>query len=317
MNSNKGTFIISIDFEYAIGYADEKLSQERQELIKKEAEISRKLITLFERYKTPATWAIVGHLLETNCRVEEGRVHSNFPKQVYVDGNSDWFAHHPPAGDYADPLWFDSSRIIKQVKNSPVGHEIASHSYSHILYGEPRIRTEAVLVDIGEAMRIHKENDLPLNSFIFPRNSEGYHEELKQAGIKCYRGKSRFWYHRLPGSIGRLARLFDYLIPYTRTVVATYHESGLVNIPDCLLLLGRNGLRKLVTPSVMKRKIKAGLRQAVKRKEIFHLWFHPSNFSYDTVIQFEIMEEVLIFADELRSKGKLEIVTMQVVADKI
>ena len=114
----------------------------------------------------------------------------------------------------------------------------------------------------------------------------------------------------MPGPLRRLARLADYYIPTVRTVLPSRHPSGLVNIPDSLLLLGRNSLRKLVLPVVMKWKIRCGLKQAVRRKEIFHLWFHPSNFSYDTDTQLEILEATLKFATQLKKQGKLDTRTM-------
>ncbi|MCA9356670.1 polysaccharide deacetylase family protein, partial [Candidatus Kaiserbacteria bacterium] len=254
MNSGKGTFVISIDFEYELGYADVKLNEAQKELVRQESQVSKRILELFEKYNIPATWAIVGHLLEDDCSVCEGKVHSNFPAEIYTDSKFDWFAHHPPAGDTNDPLWFDSAGVINLIKNSPVKHEVASHSYAHILYGHPTIKREAITVDLAEVKKIHTKHNLPLASFIFPRNMEGYHAQLKDTGFVCYRGESKFWYHKLPGVFGRSARLFDYIIPSCRTVVPTRHESGLVNIPDSLLLLGRNGLRKIITPNMMKRK---------------------------------------------------------------
>ena len=317
MKPNKGTFVISIDFEYELGYADHKLGEFEKSLVRQEAEVSRRILGLFEKYNIPATWAIVGHLLESDCSVHEGKVHNNFPAQIYTDNNFDWFAQHPPVGDTDDPLWFDSAGVIEAIKNSPVKHDIGSHSYAHILYGAPNIKPEAIAVDLAEVKKIHKQHDLPLASFIFPRNMEGYHAELQKIGVTCYRGASTFWYNKIPGALGRLARLFDYVIPRARTVLPSRHKSGLINIPDSLLLLGRNGLRKLITPGMMKRKIRSGINQAAKRQEIFHLWFHPSNFSYETETQLEILEEALIYVSELRAEGKLEVLTMQAVADKV
>lgn len=314
MRSQKPTIIISIDFEYAIGYADVELSEDQKVLVRKESEVSTQILALFEKYNTPATWAIVGHLLEDDCSVKEGRVHSNFPAEVYNDSDLDWFAHHPKSGDQTDPLWFDSAGVINRVRSSVVGHEIASHSYAHILYGAPNIKPEAIAADLDGIKKIHKQHNLPLVSFIFPRNQEGYHQKLSEIGITCFRGQSKFWYMLLPGPFGRLARLVDYLFPHSRTVLPSLHLSGLVNIPDSLLLLGRNGLRKLITPDMMKRKIKAGINRAVKRKEIFHLWFHPSNFSYDTDTQLAILEDVLRYATKLRAQGMMDVSTMETVA---
>ena len=63
--------------------------------------------------------------------------------------------------------------------------------------------------------------------------------------------------------------------------------------------------------NMMKRKIRSGIKQAAERQEIFHLWFHPSNFSYDTEIQLEILEDSLKLVGSLRQNDKLEVQTMQ------
>ena len=316
MKSEKGTLVISIDFESELGYADEKLSESQKKLVVNESEISKKILELFEKYDTPATWAIVGHLLEDDCGTRDGRVHADFPEHIYNDSEVDWFENHPSAEDITNPLWFDSAGIIDRVKNSSVAHEIGSHSYAHILYGAPNIKKKAIEADISGLKRIHQKHNLEMFSFIFPRNMEGYHKELKEAGFICFRGESKFWYMSLPGFLRRLARLVDYYLPSAKTVLPSKHKSGLINIPDSLLLLGRNGLRKLVLPSVMKRKIRSGLNQAVKRKEIFHFWFHPSNLSYETETQLEILDYALRYASGLRDKGWLEVSTMKQVADK-
>ncbi len=316
--NKKGVFTISIDFEYEVGYADETLSEERKQLVREEAEVSRKILRLFERYNISATWAIVEHLLETDCQpADDGRVHGNFPERIFSDNDIDWFAHHPPVGDTTDPYWFDSAGLIRELQQSSVHQEIGSHSYAHILYGAPGIKPEAIAADIAGIKRIHDQNNLPLSSFIFPRNLEGYHQELKDIGITCYRGLSTFWYMKFPGLFGRLARLLDYVIPLARTIKPSRHESGLINIPDSLLFLGRNGLRKLITPGMMKRKIRAGIKQAVKRKEIFHLWFHPSNFSYETDTQLEILEDTLKYVSKLRDSDQLCVATMEDIAKEM
>ena len=62
---NKGVFVISIDYEYAWGYRDQTLSPEWEKRINGETKITKRLLDLFEKYQISATWAIVGHLLDT------------------------------------------------------------------------------------------------------------------------------------------------------------------------------------------------------------------------------------------------------------
>ena len=99
-----------------------------------------------------------------------------------------------------DPLWFDSAGVINLIKNSPVKHEVASH-HTLIFYTVIQLsKREAITVDLAEVKNSHKHN-LPLASFIFPRNMEGYHAQLKDTGFVCYRGERSF-VSLLPGVLG-------------------------------------------------------------------------------------------------------------------
>ena len=309
----KGIFTISIDYESAWGYADHDLSNTDKERIRGEAAITRRLIELFEKYNVPATWAIVGHLFERGCTWDNDTPHPEYPRPIHKDEKRDWFAEHPPKNEYTDPLWFDVDNLVSDIARSPVGHELASHGYAHIMYGEDTTNREAVMADLANLGRVNRIHDVPFTSFVFPRNIEGYHRMIKVNGFTAYRGVSPKWNDRHTGSKRRLTNLLDYYLPSAVTFVPKVTIHGLINIPDSMLLLGRNGPRKLILPSVMVRKAKKGLKKAARRKEVFHLWFHPSNFSYDTETQFRIFEKILARAGTLRDKGMLDIKTLNAI----
>lgn len=90
---NKGILCISIDTELMWGRKDLDHSKFVNK-VKKEREVIKKLLRLFNKYNIPVTWAIVGKLYET--------------------GNSLW----------------SGKDIISWIKDEKI-HEIASHSYSH------------------------------------------------------------------------------------------------------------------------------------------------------------------------------------------
>ncbi len=306
----KGIFCISIDYEFAWGYADTPLSDADKKRIEKEVDIVNRLIILFQKYNVPATWAVVGHLLEKNCSWNGNMPHPEYPRPIYVNEKNDWFFQHPKKEKKDDVLWFDSKKLIEKIAQSKINHEIGSHSYAHLLYNEKTTQKKAIDVDIENMERVHIDNEFSSLSFIFPRNVEGYHKKLEEAGVKYYRGNSKKWYDKLPGLAYRLGHLVDYFLPGVRTTVPQIHNSGLINIPESMLFLGRNGMRKIITPSKMLRKARSGLKKASQRKEIFHLWFHPSNFSYDTETQFAVFEDILREAVQLREKKDLNIMTM-------
>jgi hypothetical protein len=78
-----------------------------------------------------------------------------------------------------------------------------------------------------------------------------------------------------------------------------------------MLLLARSGVRQAVRPEVTVAKAMLGLRAARRTNRIFHLWFHPSNFYYDTDTQFRILDRVLRAGAAARARGDIEIRTMK------
>jgi hypothetical protein len=313
----KGKFTISIDHESALGYADYDLSDSDKKRIEGEIFIVRRLISLFEQYNIPATWGVVGHLIDRGCPWDAETPHPEYKRPVHEGEEKDWFREHPPKNEYENPLWFDTENLISMVRSSPVGHDIGSHSYAHIMYDEEKTNIESIKADLKNIGRVHRVHDVPLTSFIFPRNIGGYYRYLKLNGFTTYRGVSPKWYEDKKGWKKRLSHFIDYMLPTGRTSTPDIENFGLVNIPDSMLLIGRNGPRGLLTPKIMVRKAKIGLKMAIRKKEVFHLWFHPSNFSYDTEDQFDIFEEILKEASRLRDEGKLEIQTMEDIANEV
>jgi hypothetical protein len=111
-----------------------------------------------------------------------------------------------------------------------------------------------------------------------------------------------------------VAHLLDYYLPARRTAVPVKDENGLIAIADSLLLLGRNGWRKLVLPSAIVRQVRHGISQAMQKQEFFQLWFHPSNFASDSETQFKIFENILAEVDQARSHGRLDVLTLSQIA---
>ncbi|HEY4502294.1 MAG TPA: polysaccharide deacetylase family protein [Candidatus Paceibacterota bacterium] len=315
--NTKGTFVISIDYEYGLGFADHDLTLNEKAYIGKEVAITKRLLNTFDRYHIPATWAVVGHLLERACTWKGNISHPEYVRPVHRREQRDWFLHHPVQGTYDDAEWFDPHGLIDEIAKSPVKHEIASHSYAHIMYDEESTEEQNVFIDLKNMIHVHHEANLPVTSFIFPRNREGRHALLKKVGVQCYRGAPKQWYEGFPGIIKRGLHVFDYFLPFSRTVMAGSGEGGLVNIPGSMLLLGRGGLRKIIPVWLMKWKLKHGIQKSIDRGEIFHVWFHPSNFWHDTDVQFSILENMLEEAVYLRKTNKLEIVTMQQIASHL
>jgi len=119
---------------------------------------------------------------------------------------------------------------------------------------------------------------------------------------------------RLGTTAGRLANLVDKALPIPPTVVTPIDHGGLIELPSSMLLFARNGVRRVIHPSAVVAKAAAGLERARLRGEIFHLWFHPSNFYYDTDLQLATLGRILRRACEIRDRGELDIQPMEAFA---
>jgi ubiquinone/menaquinone biosynthesis C-methylase UbiE/peptidoglycan/xylan/chitin deacetylase (PgdA/CDA1 family) len=274
-----GALTISIDLELAWGACDVPLTPQRREALGRERAIVRRLLDLFAAYEIRATWAVVGQLMVRD--------------------------------QAADPVWY-AQDLIDLLRGASPPQEIGSHSFRHLPYDERRVPRDTVQADLAAAHALHHARGLPFEAFVFPRNVEGYHALLREAGIAVYRGKTARWYERLPvRPLRRALHLASYSIPVCPpTVRPTVDAHGLVNVPDSLLLMGRQGLRRLIPPAVLCRKGLMALDRAAARGDVFHLWFHPSNFAEQPEVPFRILERWLKRADILRAQGRLRMMTM-------
>ncbi|MFB0559699.1 MAG: hypothetical protein ACETWM_00515 [Candidatus Lokiarchaeia archaeon] len=310
IKKNCGIFTISIDLELAWGMCDKPIKPSTRHAIQLERGIVRQILNLFSKYDVRATWAVVDHLLLTECNWEGDRFHPEISRPITKNLKRDWFFQHPKNQD--DLLWYGRD-IIEWIRNASPKQEIGSHSFCHIPYHEGSTNCNAVRADIKRAKKMCEAFDLPFEIFVFPRNIIGYRNLLAKAGICVYRGNSPRWYNSIPSFSFR--RLMDFIYFLFRipppTVKATVDKTGMLNIPECMLLLGRNAVQSLVSCGSLIRMGIAGLNRAVKRREIFHLWFHPSNFAYKTDKQFYVLETILRYAQHLRENDQLKILTMK------
>jgi hypothetical protein len=78
--------------------------------------------------------------------------------------------------------------------------------------------------------------------------------------------------------------------------------------------LSMKGIRKFMPLSYRVVKTKKGIREAIKQKAVFHLWFHPIDLSEETEKLMAGLEQILKYATQLRKMGRLEIKSMGQIA---
>jgi hypothetical protein len=282
----RGALCISIDLELAWGSWDKPSAEYHRLCAEKERAVVSALLERFASREVPVTWAIVGGLLARSSA--------------------------PAAAGFGERIWF-APDLVEAIRDASPTHDIGSHGFAHIYFGQSD--RERVREDLRSARRIHDEHGLRLTSFVFPRNQVAHLDLLAEAGVKVFRGVEVGWHmatrRRLGTLSGRAANLVDKLLPIPPAVVQPRSDpTGLVELPGSMLLLGRNGLRRLVRPEIAEMKAKLGLRRAAHQGGTFHLWCHPSNFYSETDVQLRVLEGILDEACAMRDRGAIDIRTM-------
>lgn len=147
-----GKVVFSLDFE--LGWGHRKTRPSYVDKLRAERGLVRERITelidLFDRYEVPATWAVVGKLVESG---------------------EDSLFHAPD--------------LFETLLDSEPDHDIGLHSYAHEFYDGLSESTADEDLDAGiDALT---EWGCRPRSFVFPQNRISHLERLAEHDITCYR----------------------------------------------------------------------------------------------------------------------------------
>jgi hypothetical protein len=144
-------------------------------------------------------------------------------------------------------------------------------------------------------------------------------------GFRCIRGPQHTWGYEArrsgeEGALRRAARLADAYIglapPPTTAWRDVLEPSGLCNVPASAFMRpfapSRKGLE-----SIRVARLRAGLRHAARRGRIFHLWWHPHNFSQNHAENFGILEKVLDEYEALATTEGMRSLSMRDVMNSV
>jgi peptidoglycan/xylan/chitin deacetylase (PgdA/CDA1 family) len=312
MRLHRGTMILSLDLELCWGRFDKlpvsfleaDSSEERTQI--------KRLLSLLDRYEIPATWAVVGHLMLDGCARNGGNAHADvLPRPEYSWFPKDWYIYDPCTSAVRSPGWY-APDIVEWIRKAHVRHEIASHSFAHIYYGDAECSTSAARADLAAAVAAAATKDITLKSFVFPRNQVGHLDVLRGAGIHAYRGADPTGFRKGRGLLVKTFNFLDQLLGLPpKAIQAEEVMPGLWNIPGNHFYMARNGIRKMIPIASRVLKGKQGIRQAIRTGGVYHLWFHPFNLNADSDAMLSGLEQVFSYADQMRAEGRLEILTME------
>jgi len=309
----KGIFCISIDTELLWGRHD--LRPQYREFIwraEKERGVIKKILALFNKYKIDATWAIVGHLFLSNCNRKQSIKHPEIVRPKYNWLKGDWFSEDPCGNISKYPQWYGED-IVDEIR-SHKNQEIGSHSFSHILFGLNGCTVKCAESEIKTCIRLAREKNIEMASFIFPRNLVGHFDILQKYGFRSFRGANVHWYSIIPYASGILAAI-GLFIPVAPYVYIPRVIHGMVDIPASMYFVSARGLRRYIPQNTRFYKAKLGLDKAAKEKKVFHMWTHPADFVDNMDKLFLDFEKILKYAAKKRDRDGLEIKTMSAIAD--
>jgi peptidoglycan/xylan/chitin deacetylase (PgdA/CDA1 family) len=309
--SRPGGFMLTFDTELIWGSFDHVDPATFERLYPDIRGTIQRILALLERYEVSATWAVVGHLFLTGCtRSADGLAHSELPRPRQSWRPGDWYDQDPCTDRARDPLWYGED-VLDLLQAARVPQEIGSHSFAHVLYGDPELSRAAVDAELDACLRLASARGIKLRSFVFPRNSEGHHQALAEHGFKVYRGADPNRFGSLPRPLRRPVHLMSHALGTAPPVSHPYEMlPGLWNVPGSALFLHRTGARRIVGRPARLRKARAGLRAAVETGGVFHLWTHPFNIASDPGYLLDVLETIVVEAIRLRDQGRLTIDTM-------
>jgi len=314
---DKAVFVISLDTELAWGSFDRDGLRAYGPYYSQVRSIVERLLVLFGRYGIKATWAIVGHLFLRSCSRQGEDNHNHVLQPSYSWYPQGWLSQDPYSSFETDPFFY-APDVIEMILRSGDGHEIASHTFTHAILGDPECSRDVALSQLQECGRLAREKGVELASLVFPRNSIGHLDVLCELGYVSFRGLERNWYRRLNSTSvpGRLCRFFDKLMAFTPpcyTEFTCYRRTAaqrwLCDLPASMFYPPFGGLWNLVGLSRRVAQAKKGVARAVSKRALFHLWFHPFNLGSSPLL-FEGLEEVLASIDNQVKAGNLESLTM-------
>jgi len=302
-----GTVTLSMEVELAWGShdkpgADDNLSPDRSA----ETATLRRLLARCADCEVPFTFSVVGHLFESNCR--------NHGKTPHPTG---WFDADPGTDVETDPLFY-APDLIDEIRTSPVDHEFATHTYSHVLCDE--IDDDVLRWELDRALDRHADAGLANpRSFVAPRHRQVDRALLSEYGIETIRTPFDGYGAWPGGPPGTAAWILGRRHPTgTPTEADGVLETRCTTHPSLTAQHLPQGQRpphiafraipRRVRERIHARYLRDATERAVARDEHVHLWTHLYNLANES--QLSVVTDYLEFLADQRDRGRITIETI-------
>lgn len=317
----KGILVVSLDFELAWGfhYSNRAKGPYQQNILGARTVIP-KMLKLFEKYGIHATWATVGAL---GCRSKTELIELLNKNLVYIEKGHSMAAYieqNVGKDEDSDPLHYADS-LIRMIRGCP-DQWIGSHTFSHFFLFEKTFSEDDFARDIASFKSLFPE----AVTNIFPRNqiSDAAVTTLWKQGFKAYRGvpENKAWIQiyresRKNPLVIRVLRLIDTYLPlsgYYDYPIEEIKAKDLYNIRASSFLRPFDP-RFYWMETLKIRRIKAGMRRAAIRGNVFHLCWHPHCLGIRQEVNLGQLEEIFRYFKLLNEQYGMASMSMEEVSE--
>ena len=316
-----GLLVISLDFELLWGVFDIVSIQEKTTYFENTRKVIPKILDFFSRNDIHATWAVVGMLFNENWTDWEQNI-PRLPPTYLDDRFSAYHFGKKVSSLNSDRLCF-APELIEQISKVP-GQEIGTHTYSHYYCMEKGQTIEQFRSDLERAISVASRKNIRLTSLVFPRNQvkEEYLQVSWELGIKTIRSNPDDWYWQDPSSEALSTKIFrtgeSYNILGARKSYPMEEIEWKKNLPIAQKASRflRPTERNRILQKLKLQKIKREMSSAAKKKEVYHLWWHPHNFGEMPNESLKELSEILEHFSYCRERYNFESLNMEEIAER-
>lgn len=321
-----GALVISLDFEKMWGVRDVKNVGQYLPNLYGVQEAIPAILSLFTQYQVHATFATVGFLFAKDKYELKRQIPA--VKPTYNKPHLSPYIHHIDTvgeNEKTDPLHFGWS-LIEQIINTP-NQELACHTFSHYYCLETGQTIEQFKADIDAACAIAAENNIKLESLVFPRNqfNAACIAIIAKRDFYAYRGNESSWLYQArtgesESNWRRAGRLMDSYFNLSGHNSYSWNELAgsrkPYNIPSSRFLRPFNKKMRFAEARRLRR-ILTDMTFAAKNNRIYHLWWHPHNFGKDLKENLNFLERIFQHYIYLENQYGFLSYTMKEVAEKL
>ncbi|NNT72563.1 polysaccharide deacetylase family protein [Flavobacterium sp. IMCC34852] len=313
----KGALVISLDFELVWGIFDHIDLKDKVAYFDNTLNAIPKMLEIFERHDMRVTWATVGMLFNKNWEEWQNNIPTLLPTydnailNPYTYGN----AHQKSGYD----RFFFAPELIKTIQ-SVKGQEIGTHTYSHYYCLEKGQTVAQFEADLQQANLMANQFNLKLTSLVFPRNqfNKNYLKVCSENQIETVRTNPDDWYWdttKTDALFSKLARTGDAYLPFGKKsyTAESVHKATVVCQKASRFLRPQHQIS--VLNSLRLSRIKSEIVGAAQNGEIYHLWWHPHNFGFDTDNALKALQEIALLYQHCNQVYGMESLTMKQISD--